>query len=76
MDFNRNVCHGWTPRNYIIALEPSLNLIMAGASVREPFGSKKELVSWIKENQPFYRGTIEEVNSYFSAKYGLVNYIY
>lgn len=70
-DMNRNVWEGWTPKDFIDELEPSLDVIMQGNSWQKPFQTKKDMVEWIKTNQPYYKKSIPEVNSYFAKKYNL-----
>ena len=70
-DMNRNVWEGWTPQDFIDELEPSLEVIMKGQSWKKPFTNKKDMVEWIKDNQPYYKKSIKEVNDYFAKKYNL-----
>ena len=70
-DMNRNVWEGWTPQDFINELEPSLDMIMEGKSWQKKFESKKDMVEWIKTNQPYYKKSIPEVNNYFAKKYNL-----
>lgn len=70
-DMNRNVWEGWTPQDFIDELEPSLEVIMKGQSWQKPFTNKKDMVEWIKDNQPYYKKSIKEVNDYFAKKYNL-----
>ena len=70
-DLDRNVWEGWTPRDFIEALEPSIDMIMTDRSWRGPFTSKTELAEYCRDNQPFYKKRVPEVVSYFSEKYGL-----
>lgn len=44
---------------------------MCGESWQKPFRTKEELARFIKENQPYYKKEIPEVNSYFAEKYWL-----
>lgn len=70
-DMNRNVWEGWTPQDFINELEPSLDVIMEGKSWQKKFENKKDMVEWIKSNQPYYKKSIPEVNNYFAKKYNL-----
>ena len=70
-DMNRNVWEGWTPQDFINELEPSLDVIMEGKSWQKKFENKKDMVEWIKSNQPYYKKSIPEVNNYFTKKYNL-----
>ena len=67
-DMNRNVWEGWTPQDFINELEPSLDVIMEGKSWQKKFENKKDMVEWIKSNQPYYKKSIPEVNNYFTKK--------
>lgn len=71
MDLQRDIWEGWTPLNFIEELEPLVDMVMYGESFIEPFRTKKELVKFVKENQPYYKKSIPEVNAYFAKKYGL-----
>ncbi len=68
---NRVVWEGWTVQDFIDDLECQIDLIMQGRSWLQPFKSKKELAQYTKENQPYYKKTIPELDSYFARKYGL-----
>ena len=70
-NLNRVVWEGWTVQNFIDELSPLIDMIMAGESFIEPFTTKSEMISFIKENQPYYKKSIPEVNDYFVKKYGL-----
>ena len=70
-DMYRNVWEGWTPQDFINELEPSLDVIMEGKSWQKKFENKKDMVEWIKSNQPYYKKSIPEVNNYFAKKYNL-----
>lgn len=70
-NLNRIVWEGWTPQNFIDELEMQFDMIMRGESFIKPFRTKAELVKFIKENQPYYKKSIPEVNTYFAKKYGL-----
>ncbi len=71
MNMNRNVWEGWTPKDFIDELEPLFDMIMKGKSWQKPFTNKKEAVHWLKDNQPYYKRQIPEVNKYFCEKYAL-----
>lgn len=68
---NRIVWEGWTVQNFIDELSDQVEMIMMGESLDEPFKTKKELAAWTKENQPYYKKSIPEVNAYFARKYNL-----
>lgn len=69
MNYNREVWEGWTVRDFIEALEPQIVMIMRGQSWVEPFKTKKQLKEWCMDNQPYYKGEIKEVVTYFANKY-------
>ncbi len=70
-NLNRIVWEGWTVQNFIDDLEPMIDMIMNYESFIEPFKTKKEMSAYIRENQPYYKKSIAEVNDYFAKKYGL-----
>lgn len=70
-NLQRNVWEGWTPQMFIDELEPMVEMIMNGESFIDPFKTKKELVEFIKDAQPYYKKSIPEVNAYFAKKYEL-----
>lgn len=70
-NLHRNVWEGWTPRMFIDDLSPQIEMIMSGESWIKPFKTKTELAKYTKENQPYYKKTIPEVNAYFAKRYGL-----
>ena len=70
-NLNRVIWEGWTAQNFIDDLEPIIDMIMNYESFIDPFKSKKEMSKYIRENQPYYKKSIPEVNNYFAKKYGL-----
>lgn len=70
-NLQRVVWEGWTPQNFIDELLPLMDMIMAGESLIKPFKTKAEMNKFIKENQPYYKKSIPEVNAYFAKRYGL-----
>jgi len=70
-NMQKEIWEGWTVQNFIDELSGIIDLTMNGESWRPPFTTKKELVQFIKENQPYYKKSIPEVNNYFAKKYGL-----
>lgn len=70
-NLQRVIWEGWTAQNFIDELSVQIDMIMRGESFIAPFKTKKELAAFTKENQPYYKRTIPEVNSYFAKKYGL-----
>lgn len=71
LNMQRDVYEGWTPTDFVMQLQPQLDMIMTGQSWLQPFKTKKDLVAWIKENQPYYKKPIPEVNTYFAKRYNL-----
>lgn len=71
MDLQREVWEGWTVQNFINELSDEIDMIMRGESWESPFKTKAELAKYTKDNQPFYKKSIPEVNTYFAKKYGL-----
>ena len=71
MNLQREVWEGWTVQNFINELSEEIDMIMRGESWELPFKTKAELAKYTKENQPYYKKTIPEVNTYFANKYGL-----
>lgn len=58
-------------QEFIDELSDQIGMIMCGESWLEPFQTEKELAKFIKDNQPYYKKVIPEVNTYFAEKYGL-----
>lgn len=71
ININKEIWEGWTVGDFIEELEPLAGMVMSGASWNKPFINKKELAEWCKDNQPYYKKSIPEVNEYFAIKYGL-----
>lgn len=71
LNLQREVWEGWTVQNFIDELSDQIDLIMRGESFIAPFKTKKELADFTKDNQPYYKRAIPEVNTYFAKKYGL-----
>ncbi|MFS2717028.1 hypothetical protein AAH068_19160 [Bacteroides uniformis] len=70
-DMNKHVWEGWTVGDFITDLTPQIRMIMNGESRHEPFKSKQELAAWCKDNQPYYKKRIPEVNKHFATMYNL-----
>ena len=58
VNMDRHIREGW-------------EMIMSGQSWREPFRNKQELADWCRDNQPYYKKRIPEVNSHFARMYNL-----
>lgn len=71
MNLDRHIYEGWTVRSFIEELEPTLEMIMTGRSWQKPFEDKKSLNKWLKENQPYFKRPIKEVQQYFAKKYNI-----
>lgn len=67
----KHIWEGWTVQDFINELEPQFNMIMKGQSYIKPFKTKKEIEDWCKDNQPYYKKKIKELNNYFSNKANL-----
>lgn len=72
MNLKREVWEGWTPEDFINELLPLVDLVMSGGSIIKPFKNKEELYSFIKDNQPYYKKSIPEVNDFFARRYGFI----
>ena len=70
-NMNKHVWEGWTVGDFITDLTLQIRMIMNGESYREPFRSKQELAVWCKDNQPYYKKRIPEVNKHFATMYNL-----
>ena len=71
MDYLKHIWEGWTVQDFIDALVPQADMIMAGQSWRKPFRSLAELEVWCADNQPYYKNPIPEVVSFFAERYGI-----
>lgn len=71
MNLDRHIFEGWRVRDFIEELEPTLEMIMTGRSWQKPFEDKKSLNKWLKENQPYFKKPIKEVQQYFAKKYNI-----
>jgi hypothetical protein len=70
-NLQRHIWEGWTAQDFIDELSDQIDRIMRGESWQKPFKTKAELSKFTKENQPYYKKSIPEVNAYFARKYGL-----
>jgi len=68
MDKNKHIYEGWHVQDFIDDLEPIFNMIMNNQSYIKPFETKEEVKAWCKDNQPYYKKSITEVNNYFIKK--------
>lgn len=72
INMNKHVWEGWTVGDFIEALAPQIEMIMRGRSWRRPFSTREELAGWCRDNQPYYKKRIADVNNYFAEMYGLM----
>ena len=70
-NLQREIWEGWTVQNFIDELSDEIDTIMRGETWTEPFRTRAEMAKYIRENQPYYKRSIPEVNAYFAKKYGL-----
>ena len=71
IDLQKHIWEGWRVQDFIDILSPEVERIMTGRSWRKPFTSKQELAAWCKDNQPYYKKHIPDVNNYFARLYNL-----
>ena len=71
INMDRHIREGWTVGAFIRELAPQVEMIMSGQSWREPFRNRQEQADWCRDNQPYYKKRIPEVNSYFARMYNL-----
>lgn len=62
MNRNKHIWEGWTVQNFIDELELIFKF--------QRFENKQQVIDWCKDNQPYYKKRIKEVESYFIAKAG------
>lgn len=71
IDLQREVWEGWTVQDFIDNLSDTIEMIMSNKSYIKPFKTKADMAKFIRENQPYYKKSIREVNDYFAKKYSL-----
>ena len=71
INLNKYIYEGWTVGDFIENLAWQGELIMSGGAIQKPFANKQELTDWCKDNQPYYKKKILDVNNYFAQKYNL-----
>lgn len=71
INLNKHIYEGWTVGDFIENLAWQVELIMSGEAFQKPFANKQELTDWCKNNQPYYKKKILDVNNYFAQKYNL-----
>ena len=71
IDLQREVWEGWTVQDFIDNLSDTIEMIMSNKSYIKPFKTKTDMAKFIRENQPYYKKSIREVNDYFAKKYSL-----
>ena len=62
MDNSRHIWEGWTVQDFIDELEVTFQFMS--------FNSKEEVIKWCKDEQPYYKKRIKEVENHFIAKAG------
>lgn len=70
-DFDKHIWEGWTVRDFIEELLPTIKLIMDNQSYIKAFKTKKEIQDWCTDNQPYYKKPIPEVSNYFINLYNI-----
>lgn len=68
---SRVIWEGWTAEDFIRELEPQVKMIMSGEAITKPFSSRRELATWCRDNQPYYKKNIPEVVKHFAKKYNI-----
>lgn len=71
IDMNKHIWEGWTVADFIDDLAWQMAMIMNGEAIQKPFKNQQELSDWCRDNQPYYKKRIPEVNNYFAQKYNL-----
>ena len=71
IDFNKHIWEGWTVKNFIDELENEIDMVMNNRSWKKPFKTRKEVVEFCKNNQPYYKKEIPDVVNYFCNKYNI-----
>ena len=71
INLQREVWEGWTVQDFIDNLSDTIEMIMSNKSYIKPFKTKADMAKFIRENQPYYKKSIREVNDYFAKKYSL-----
>lgn len=65
------IYEGWTAQDFVDELYPTVDMIMTGKAIQQPFKNKQELSKWLIDNQPYYKKRIPKVEEFFSKKYNL-----
>lgn len=72
-NLDKHIYEGWTVRDFIEDIEPTIDLIMSDKSFVPKPKNKAQLISLIKGQQPYYKKSIKEVNDHFIKKYNVSN---
>jgi hypothetical protein len=64
-NLEKHIWEGWTVGDFIDELTPIFNMIMSNNSHNKPFISRKEVIKWCKDEQPYYKKEIPEVSNHF-----------
>lgn len=71
LSMNKEIWEGWTPQHFVDEMQPTLDMIMRGEAIQKPFENHYELFKYLRENQPYYKKDIPEVQEYFRRRYAL-----
>ncbi len=71
MNRDKHIWEGWTVGDFIDDIEPTFDMVNSGNGRNWSFVNKKELKSWVLDEQPYYKKHIPEVYNYFLKKSGL-----
>lgn len=77
MNLNKHIYEGWTVGDFINEIEPIFDTIQANYIGFGSYGfggscfkTKKDIINWCKDEQPYYKKNIPEVSNYFIKKAG------
>ena len=71
MNRDKHIWEGWTVGDFIDDIEPTFDMVNSGNGRNWSFANKKQLKSWVLDEQPYYKKHIPEVYNYFLKKSGL-----
>ena len=71
INLNKHIWEGWTVQDFINELEDTFNMVMNSNSYIKPFKTRKHVIDWCKDNQPYYKEEIPDVVNYFCNKYNI-----
>lgn len=61
---DKHIWEGWTVGDFIDELTPMFDLC-------NPFVTKKDIINWCKDNQPYYKKHIPDVANHFINEWQL-----